>query len=68
MAGCGQVVALPVGGPAHARRCSSWPRRTAAYDDDDIGFLDAVAEHAAQALRRAVLVDLLREPRTAASA
>ena len=62
MAGLGQVVALPVGRTGAARPCSSWAApEPQAYDDDDIGFLDAVAEHAAQALRRAVLVDLLRD-------
>ena len=61
MAGLGQVVALPVGGPAPLAVLVVGRAGPAAYDDDDIGFLDAVAEHAAQALRRAVLVDLLRD-------
>ena len=61
MAGLGQVVALPVGGATPLAVLVVGRAGTAAYDDDDIGFLDAVAEHAAQALRRAVLVDLLRD-------
>ena len=61
MAGLGQMVALPVGGPAPIAVLVVGRAGATGYDEDDIGFLDAVAEHAAQALRRAVLVDLLRD-------
>jgi PAS domain S-box-containing protein len=61
MAGLGHVVALPVGGPAPLAVLVVGRAGTTPYDADDVGFLDAVAEHAAQALRRAVLVDLLRD-------
>ncbi|HEX5827387.1 MAG TPA: GAF domain-containing sensor histidine kinase [Candidatus Limnocylindrales bacterium] len=61
MAGLGHVVALPVGGRTPLAALVVGRPGAQAYDDDDIGFLDAVAEHAAQALRRAVLVDLLRD-------
>jgi len=61
MAGLGQVVALPVGGSRPLAVLVVGRAGPVAFDEDDIGFLDAVAEHAAQALRRAVLVDLLRD-------
>ena len=61
MAGLGQVVALPVGVAAPLAVLVVGRSGVGPYDDDDIGFLDAVAEHAAQALRRSVLVDLLRD-------
>jgi PAS domain S-box-containing protein len=61
MAGLGHVVALPVGGSSPLAVLVVGRAGATPYDADDVGFLDAVAEHAAQALRRAVLVDLLRD-------
>lgn len=60
MAGLAELVALPVGGSTPLAVLVVG-RSTGAFDGDDRGFLDAVAEHAAQALRRALLVDLLRD-------
>jgi len=60
IAGLGQVVALPVGGPTPLAVLVAGRAGVNAYDAEDLAFLDAVAEHAAQGLRRSALVDLLR--------
>jgi K+-sensing histidine kinase KdpD len=61
IAGIGQVVALPVGGETPLAVLLVGRAGRTAFDGEDLAFLEAVAEHAAQALRRSVLVDLLRD-------
>lgn len=61
MAGLDELISLPVGGDHPIAVLVMGRAGSDRFDADDQGFLEAVAEHAAQALRRAALVDLLRD-------